>query len=123
MSAMVMGTTSFFTKPGESLAPMLGWAVVNSGGLGGGLGAEKVQSTLFYCLVCGPLVLATMQLVSWSYFSLHGSHLQKIKESVRAMDRGSDMEGGAACLRGGSEEGGDFGCGEEQYFGEKNSML
>lgn len=96
MSAMVIGTNSFFTKPGESLAPMLGWAVVNSGGDGGaGIAAgEGMQATLFYCLVCGPLVLATMQLVCWSLYSLHGSYLEQIKETVHGMDRDVGMESG-----------------------------
>eukprot|EP00282_Hemiselmis_andersenii_P028384 CAMPEP_0169468780 /NCGR_PEP_ID=MMETSP1042-20121227/23110_1 /TAXON_ID=464988 /ORGANISM="Hemiselmis andersenii, Strain CCMP1180" /LENGTH=476 /DNA_ID=CAMNT_0009582175 /DNA_START=465 /DNA_END=1895 /DNA_ORIENTATION=+ len=92
MSAMFIGTNSFFTKPGESLAPMLGWAIVNSGGgqVGGeGLG-KGVESTLFYCLVGGPLVVASVQLVFWNMYSLHGSYLQRIKDLVNNMD----VEGG-----------------------------
>jgi len=59
LSATVMATSAFFTKPGESLAPMLGWALVNGAWGGGGEGAEGAgmddgrRKILFYCLVWG----------------------------------------------------------------------
>jgi len=87
MSATVIGANSFFTKPGESLAPMLGWAIVNSGGSGSNTELGKgVEKTLFYCLVGGPLVVATIQLIFWNMYSLHGGYLQRVKDMVNNMD-------------------------------------
>lgn len=31
-SGLIMGSSAFFTKPGESIAPMLGWAIIHGGG-------------------------------------------------------------------------------------------
>ncbi|EKX46456.1 hypothetical protein GUITHDRAFT_107660 [Guillardia theta CCMP2712] len=91
MSATVMGTNALFTKPGESLAPMLGWAILNyrssdSKGIGQGQGQ---QTTLFYCLVLGPLFVASAQL-------LRGEYLGKVKEFINQKDLEVALSTGAS---------------------------
>ena len=89
MSGVIIGSSAFFTKPGESLAPMLGWYLLHGssspgwGGTGGeeepaaglsggqlsasdglsGLGAGGMvnKNSLFTVLVLGPLIIASLQ--------------------------------------------------------------
>uniref|UniRef100_A0A7S0F397 ADP,ATP carrier protein n=1 Tax=Hanusia phi TaxID=3032 RepID=A0A7S0F397_9CRYP len=98
MSATVMGTNALFTKPGESLAPMLGWAILNyrstdAKGIGQGQGQ---QATLFYCLVLGPLLVASAQLVLWQSFKLRGEYLGKVKDFINQKDLEVALSTGAS---------------------------
>jgi len=93
LSAMVMGSNALFTKPGESLAPMLGWAIINSNPAHDPSSPDpELQKLLFRCLVIGPLVVVSAQLLLWSRFTLRGSYLKRIKDMVTARD----LEGTAA---------------------------
>ena len=79
MSGLIIGSSAFFTKPGETIAPMLGWFLIHhahgaSGsageGLAGAAGGSRValadihdidKNLLFRVLVLGPFVIAIIQ--------------------------------------------------------------
>lgn len=100
MAATLIGTSSLLAKPGESLAPMLGWKVINMIGAGGGGGAEDGAATaatggeasearkagLLYLLLTLPLITVGIQLMLWSAFTLKGAYLRHISQRVKELE-------------------------------------
>jgi hypothetical protein len=59
MSGLIIGSSAFFTKPGETIAPMLGWFLIHQahGASGAGIGSSN------------PLPSATAATVSGTQFT------------------------------------------------------
>lgn len=92
MSGLIMGSSAFFTKPGESIAPMLGWAIIHSGKSGPGLAHEIDKNVLFTVLVLGPFIIASLQLILWREYQLRGDYLKKIKDKIAEDGNFRDVE-------------------------------
>jgi Na+/melibiose symporter-like transporter len=83
MSALVMGVQSFLVKPGQSLAPMLGWWLFALGD-GEGRGGQVSQSganPLYVYVIFAPCICCLLQLFLWLKFDLHGKKLHSIQKS------------------------------------------
>ena len=84
MSAVVMGVQSFLVKPGQSVAPMLGWWLFAVGS-----GDEEQQrqaqhagvNPLYVYVIFAPCVCCLVQLVLWMKFDLHGKKLHALQKS------------------------------------------
>ena len=90
ISSMIFGANALFTKPGQSLAPMVGWGVLtyhnfrtlasddeeNESGL---------NSLMFSMLCLVPMICGALQLFLWRRFTLHGSHLRYIKNTLHKL--------------------------------------
>lgn len=102
VSALVFGTSALLSKPGQTLAPLIGtWLLVlhtghdvfqsgeSTGSIKrqmGDLGDEQAKlyrEGCFALLVYVPIVCGLIQLLVWSQFTLHGRRLQWVK-SLRA---------------------------------------
>ncbi|NWI85738.1 MF13A protein, partial [Pitta sordida] len=79
LSSMVFGTNALFTKPAQSLAPMLVVKILNQYGyrnLNNGVGHPDPRSFLdlhdaMFCLIClVPLCTAVLQVLTWTPFSI-----------------------------------------------------
>lgn len=98
VSALIFGTTALLSKPGQTIAPLIGtWLLTQQTGhdifqTGNELGSIKpvrdmlTPSSLseyrqgcFNLLVYVPLVCAVCQLAVWTQFNLHGPRLKWIK--------------------------------------------
>jgi len=97
-SALMFGMTSLLAKPGQTIAPLLGtWllSVVTGENLyglkgdaaihfetgGGGVYAHNNRKNgCFLLLTILPLVVASLQLIFWRKFTLHGKNLKQVKE-------------------------------------------
>lgn len=95
VSALMFGTSALLSKPGQTLAPLIGtWLLAQQTGhdifqSGRDLGSIKVNSSTqdhdsyregcFNLLVYVPIVCAVLQLLVWAKFTLHGRRLQSIK--------------------------------------------
>lgn len=101
ISALIFGTTTFLSKPGQTLAPIVGTALValwsdrhlfalDSALMGeidtkkalSASGQEAFRDALFAILVLIPIACALVQVLAWSRFSLHGRHLKEIRTMV-----------------------------------------
>ena len=111
MAATLIGTSSLLAKPGESLAPMLGWKVLNLVGADDDSGAngeanrgetdseaaaaglshasDARKQALLYLLLILPLVTVGLQLVLWSAFTLKGAYLRHITQRVKELEDGA----------------------------------
>uniref|UniRef100_A0A2C9K452 Transmembrane protein 180 n=1 Tax=Biomphalaria glabrata TaxID=6526 RepID=A0A2C9K452_BIOGL len=102
VSALVFGTAALVSKPGQTLAPVIGtWIlalqtghdIFQSGNEDGSikLDLSKMDSAVrlaykqgvFMMLICVPVVCAILQLLAWSQYTLKGQRLAQIK-SFRA---------------------------------------
>ncbi|XP_002738400.1 transmembrane protein 180-like [Saccoglossus kowalevskii] len=101
VSALVFGTSALLSKPGQTLAPLVGtWLlssqtghdIFQSGHESGSIRLSQSSSAddkamvewgCFQCLVFVPIICAIIQLIAWSQFTLRGRRLQWVK-SVRA---------------------------------------
>jgi len=95
-SALMFGMTSLLAKPGQTIAPLLGtWllSVVTGENLYGLKGDAAIhfesgeggvhsnrKNGCFLLLTTLPLVVASLQLLFWRQFTLHGKNLKQIKE-------------------------------------------
>lgn len=95
VSALMFGTTALLSKPGQTLAPLIGtWFLAQQTGhdifqSGRDLGSIKQVSEMgssssyregcFNLLVYVPIVCAILQLLVWAQFTLHGRRLRSIK--------------------------------------------
>ncbi|XP_076121604.1 transmembrane protein 180-like [Alosa pseudoharengus] len=83
LSSMVFGTNALFTKPAQSLAPMLVVSVLNQ------YGYESLKDTsqatdpsvlqplygaMFYLVCLMPLCVSALQVLAWRPFSIRNSH-------------------------------------------------
>ncbi|KAJ8383974.1 hypothetical protein AAFF_G00212180 [Aldrovandia affinis] len=83
LSSMVFGTNALFTKPAQSLAPMLVVSVLNRFGYeslkdaGSSTNPSSLQTlhSAMFALVClVPLCVAAVQILAWRPFSIRDSH-------------------------------------------------
>ncbi|XP_063270666.1 transmembrane protein 180-like isoform X2 [Prinia subflava] len=84
LSSMVFGTNALFTKPAQSLAPMVVVKILNHYGyynLNNVPGGPDIRSFLdlhdamFYLVCLVPLCIAVLQILTWTPFSIQNSHL------------------------------------------------
>lgn len=99
ISALIFGTSALFSKPGQTLAPLIGtWLLAKQTGhslfYSDDLWAssstdrtsfhDSANSSLrwgcFYVLVYVPIACACIQILAWTRFKLHGSRLQWVKQ-------------------------------------------
>ncbi|KAK5856311.1 hypothetical protein PBY51_007919 [Eleginops maclovinus] len=83
LSSMVFGTNALFTKPAQSLAPMIVLNILNQFGYEHLKDAERdsnpsawgsLHSVMFYLVCLVPLCVAALQVLSWRLFSIRSSH-------------------------------------------------
>uniref|UniRef100_A0AAZ3RH75 Transmembrane protein 180 n=1 Tax=Oncorhynchus tshawytscha TaxID=74940 RepID=A0AAZ3RH75_ONCTS len=83
LSSMVFGTNALFTKPAQSLAPMLVVSILNQFGYenlkDAGRDAnpsdlEALHTTMFYLVCVVPMCIAALQVFAWKPFSIRNSH-------------------------------------------------
>ncbi|KAJ4931822.1 hypothetical protein JOQ06_010262 [Pogonophryne albipinna] len=83
LSSMVFGTNALFTKPAQSLAPMIVLTILNQFGYEQLKEAEtgsnpsawgSLRSVMFYLVCLVPLCVAALQVLSWRLFSIRSSH-------------------------------------------------
>ncbi|XP_051905493.1 transmembrane protein 180-like [Hippocampus zosterae] len=83
MSSMVFGTNALFTKPAQSLAPMLVINILNQFGYEHLKDAgrdvnpralESLHSVMFYLVCVVPMCVAAVQVLAWRPFSIQNSH-------------------------------------------------
>jgi Na+/melibiose symporter-like transporter len=113
MAATLIGTSSLLAKPGESLAPMLGWQVLNAVAVDAqedsdedGLASEAAISAhtfarkqaLLYLLLLLPLVTVSLQLLLWHFFTLRGTYLKRISQRVLELEGAPDSHHQLASL-------------------------
>jgi len=107
MAASLVGTSALLAKPGESVAPVLGWKFLRiiqltsssaigargvffgrAGGVSDGDGLTRDHSSfLFATLLSLPIICVTIQFFCWSRYSLRGSYLHHIKRKVQSIDQ------------------------------------
>ena len=99
ISALIFGTSALFSKPGQTLAPLIGtWLLAEQTGhslfYSDDLWASSSNSRTsfhdstnnmlrwgcFYVLVYIPIACACIQILAWTRFKLHGSRLQWVKQ-------------------------------------------
>ncbi|XP_041133131.1 transmembrane protein 180 [Polyodon spathula] len=83
LSSMVFGTNALFTKPAQSLAPMLVVSILNQ------VGYEKLEDiavvsdqgslqelhdVMFYLVCLVPVCVAVLQILAWTPYSIRESH-------------------------------------------------
>jgi hypothetical protein len=79
-----MGGQSVLVKPGQSLAPMLGWWLFAQGtGAAQQVGgeAQAAMNPLYVYVIFAPCVCCALQLLLWLRFDLHGRKLHDIQKS------------------------------------------
>lgn len=99
ISALIFGTSALFSKPGQTLAPLIGtWLLAEQTGhslfYSDDLWAspanrrtsfhdsanDALRWGCFYVLVYVPIVCAFLQIFVWMRFKLHGSRLRWVKQ-------------------------------------------
>ncbi|XP_051488545.1 transmembrane protein 180-like isoform X2 [Apus apus] len=88
LSSMVFGTNALFTKPAQSLAPMLVVTILNQFGYEN-LNNEVAQpdprwflglhDAMFYLICLVPLCVAVVQILTWTPFSIQNSHVTAVR--------------------------------------------
>ncbi|XP_062999115.1 transmembrane protein 180-like [Elgaria multicarinata webbii] len=87
LSSMVFGTNALFTKPAQSLAPMLVVTILNQFGyanLNGNVAQPDpslflgLHDAMFYMICLVPLCIAVIQILTWTPFSIQNSHLTPV---------------------------------------------
>ncbi|XP_026215692.1 transmembrane protein 180 [Anabas testudineus] len=83
LSAMVFGTNALFTKPAQSLAPMMVLNILNQFGYekmkdegrnSDPSTLESLHSVMFYLVCLVPMIIAAVQVLAWRPFSIRNSH-------------------------------------------------
>lgn len=82
LSSMVFGTNALFTKPAQSLAPMLvvfilnqyGYADLKNGKVADQSVLQDLHSTMFNLVCLVPMCIAVLQVLVWKPFSIRESH-------------------------------------------------
>ncbi|XP_075292305.1 transmembrane protein 180 isoform X2 [Opisthocomus hoazin] len=88
LSSIVFGTNALFTKPAQSLAPMLLVTILNQFGYEN-LNNEVAQpdpslllglhDAMFYLICLVPLCIAVIQILTWTPFSIQNSHMTSVR--------------------------------------------
>ncbi|XP_013865575.1 transmembrane protein 180-like [Austrofundulus limnaeus] len=88
LSSMVFGTNALFTKPAQSLAPMIVLKILNQFGYeqlkdagqdSSPSALESLHSVMFYLVCLVPMCVATLQVLAWRPFSIRNSHTVEMK--------------------------------------------
>ncbi|XP_070780087.1 transmembrane protein 180-like [Enoplosus armatus] len=88
LSSMVFGTNALFTKPAQSLAPMIVLNVLNQFGYeqlkeagreSNSSALESLHSVMFYLVCLVPMCVAALQALAWRPFSIRSSHTVDVK--------------------------------------------
>ncbi|XP_019963238.2 transmembrane protein 180-like [Paralichthys olivaceus] len=88
LSSMVFGTNALFTKPGQSLAPMLVLSLLNQfgyeqlkeeGGNADPSALASLHNVMFYLVCLVPMCIACLQVLAWRPFSIRNSHTVETK--------------------------------------------
>ena len=89
LSAAVVGAGFFGARVAQSVAPVVGYALLNGGA---GWGSDSTPPSVLRALlvVTGSVLLA--QWLVWRRYSLHGPALRRLKRSTEARER-RDREG------------------------------
>ncbi|CAM4419414.1 unnamed protein product [Leuciscus chuanchicus] len=83
LSSMVFGTNALFTKPAQSLAPMMAVSILNQYGYADMHEVSKavdpsalqsLHSMMFYLVCVVPLCVTGLQVLAWRPFSIRDSH-------------------------------------------------
>ncbi|XP_014859872.1 transmembrane protein 180-like [Poecilia latipinna] len=83
LSSMVFGTNALFTKPAQSLAPMIVLNIMNHFGYeklkdvgqeSNQRALESLHSVMFYLVCLIPMCVAILQVLAWRPFSIRNSH-------------------------------------------------
>ncbi|XP_022523817.2 transmembrane protein 180-like [Astyanax mexicanus] len=82
LSSMVFGTNALFTKPAQSLAPMLvvsilnqyGYEEIKEGNVTDPSALQALHSTMFYLVCLVPVCVTALQVLAWTPFSIRSSH-------------------------------------------------
>ncbi|KAK5616206.1 hypothetical protein CRENBAI_015680 [Crenichthys baileyi] len=83
LSSMVFGTNALFTKPAQSLAPMIVLNILNHFGYeelkdvaleSNQSALESLHSVMFYLVCLVPMCVAVLQVLAWRPFSIRNSH-------------------------------------------------
>ncbi|XP_051243504.1 transmembrane protein 180-like [Dicentrarchus labrax] len=83
LSSMVFGTNALFTKPAQSLAPMIVLNILNQFGYeqlkeagrdSNPSALESLHSVMFYLVCLVPMCVAALQALAWRPFSIRSSH-------------------------------------------------
>ncbi|KAK1164856.1 transmembrane protein 180-like [Acipenser oxyrinchus oxyrinchus] len=88
LSSMVFGTNALFTKPAQSLAPMLVVSILNQVGYEklkdiaavsdkGSL--QELHDVMFYLVCLVPVCVAALQILAWTPYSIRESHTVNAK--------------------------------------------
>ncbi|XP_002154765.3 transmembrane protein 180 [Hydra vulgaris] len=113
VSALIFGTSALLSKPGQTIAPLLGTYLLylktgKSIFISEGTTSETVsklsyniestysnnesfltfQDGLFSLIVFIPITVALVQLFAWHFFTLHGQYLHKIKLNRQQFESG-----------------------------------
>lgn len=86
VSALLFGAASLLGRPGQSFAPIVGFALLSSLIDGRGNDSEVIKTTNDQRAACFTLAWSTVtvvglaQLVIWSRYRLHGVYLIRIKK-------------------------------------------
>lgn len=88
LSSMVFGTNALFTKPAQSLAPMIVLTVLNQFGYehlkdagrdSSSSALESLHGVMFYLVCLVPMCVAALQALAWRPFSIRDSHTVETK--------------------------------------------
>nr|XP_057905828.1 transmembrane protein 180-like [Doryrhamphus excisus] len=88
LSSMVFGTNALFTKPAQSLAPMIVINILNQFGYEelkdpkselDPRALENLHSVMFYLVCAVPMCVAAVQVMAWRPFSIRNSHTVESK--------------------------------------------
>ncbi|XP_030646164.1 transmembrane protein 180-like [Chanos chanos] len=83
LSSMVFGTNALFTKPAQSLAPMLVVSILNQygyetlkdvGNNADSSALESLHNVMFYMVCAVPMCVTALQALAWKPFSIRDSH-------------------------------------------------
>ncbi|XP_029293331.1 transmembrane protein 180-like [Cottoperca gobio] len=83
LSSMVFGTNALFTKPAQSLAPMIVLNILNQFGYeqlkdagrdSNPSASQSLHSVMFYLVCLVPMCVAALQALAWRPFSIRSSH-------------------------------------------------
>lgn len=89
-TTFVYGLNALLTKPGQTLAPLFGWFVLESAGykdLQPGQHDEDIALALWRVATWTPLVLVALQMIVWSKFPLVGARLSAAKAATASANR------------------------------------
>uniref|UniRef100_A0A670I271 Major facilitator superfamily domain containing 13A n=1 Tax=Podarcis muralis TaxID=64176 RepID=A0A670I271_PODMU len=111
-SALLFGMVALVTKPGQTFAPLIGtwllcaytgYDIFQRDALSNIVSAQPklasntaweptLRQGCFYLLVFVPITCALLQLLSWSQFTLHGRHLQRVKAQRQTFTESQSQE-------------------------------